>query len=82
MIDKNNEKKNIALSSVAAAIFLTGFKLAVGLATGSLGILSEALHSALDLVAAIIPFLPSGSQINLRMKITITGMVKLKIFPR
>jgi len=54
MNENNNEKKNIALSSVVAAIFLTGFKLVVGILTGSLGILSEALHSALDLVAAVV----------------------------
>lgn len=46
------EKKTVAASSVAAAVFLTGFKLVVGIMTGSLGIISEALHSALDLVAA------------------------------
>lgn len=46
------EKKTVAFTSVVAAIFLTGFKLVVGIITGSLGILSEALHSALDLVAA------------------------------
>ncbi len=51
-----NEKRRIALTSVLAAIFLTGFKLVIGLLTGSLGILSEALHSALDLVAATITF--------------------------
>lgn len=51
---KNNEKIYIALSSVGAAIFLTGFKLAVGIKTNSLGILSEAAHSGLDLLAAII----------------------------
>lgn len=39
-----------------AAIFLTGFKLLVGAVTGSLGILSEALHSALDLVAALVTY--------------------------
>ncbi len=50
------EKQNVALSSVAAAVFLTGSKLLVGLLTGSLGILSEALHSCLDLAAAIITF--------------------------
>lgn len=50
------EKKNVALSSVLAAVFLTGFKLVVGLLTGSLGILSEALHSGLDLVAAIVTY--------------------------
>jgi cation diffusion facilitator family transporter len=50
------EKKKVALLSVFAAIFLTGFKLVVGLMTGSLGILSEALHSGLDLVAAVITY--------------------------
>jgi cation diffusion facilitator family transporter len=48
------EKNRVALFSVIAAVFLTGFKLVVGLVTGSLGILSEALHSGLDLVAAVI----------------------------
>ncbi|MFA6401550.1 MAG: cation diffusion facilitator family transporter [Salinivirgaceae bacterium] len=50
------EKNRIALLSVFAAIFLTGFKLLVGILTGSLGILSEALHSGLDLVAAVITY--------------------------
>ncbi|HPO56757.1 MAG TPA: cation diffusion facilitator family transporter [Ignavibacteriaceae bacterium] len=53
---KPQEKRNVALSSIAAAIFLTGFKLVVGVMTGSLGILSEALHSGLDLIAAIITY--------------------------
>ncbi|MCX6169124.1 MAG: cation diffusion facilitator family transporter [Ignavibacteriales bacterium] len=52
----SKEKKSIALTSVIAAVFLTGFKLIIGFLTGSLGILSEALHSALDLVAAVITF--------------------------
>jgi len=34
-----NEKTKVAGFSVIAAIFLTGFKLAIGLVTGSLGIL-------------------------------------------
>jgi len=42
--------------SVFAAFFLTLFKIIVGLLTGSLGILSEALHSTLDLVAAVITY--------------------------
>ena len=50
------EKKRVALLSVFAAIFLTGFKLVIGILTGSLGILSEALHSGLDLVAAVITY--------------------------
>lgn len=55
-VEASIEKKSIALTSILAAIFLTSFKLVVGLLTGSLGILSEALHSALDLVAAVITF--------------------------
>jgi cation diffusion facilitator family transporter len=50
----DREKRNAALASVAAAVFLTAFKLAVGLETNSLGVLSEAAHSALDLGAALI----------------------------
>jgi len=51
------EKKNVAISSVIAAIFLTGSKLIIGLSTGSLGMISEALHSGLDLIAAGITYL-------------------------
>lgn len=50
------EKKNVALSSVVAAMFLTGSKLIVGLETNSLGILSEAAHSGLDLIAALLTY--------------------------
>jgi len=50
------EKKKVALWSVVAAVFITIFKMVIGLLTGSLGILSEALHSALDMVAAIITY--------------------------
>jgi cation diffusion facilitator family transporter len=45
-------KRRVAVSSLAAAVALTGFKVVVGLLTGSLGILAEAAHSSLDLVAA------------------------------
>ncbi|MEI7422676.1 MAG: cation diffusion facilitator family transporter [Prolixibacteraceae bacterium] len=50
------EKLNVALVSVFAAVFLTGSKLIIGIMTGSLGILSEALHSGLDMVAAVITY--------------------------
>jgi len=49
-----NEKTKVAVFSVLAAVFLTTFKFVVGLLTGSLGILSEALHSFLDFIAALI----------------------------
>lgn len=48
------EKSNAAISSVLAAIGLTAFKIIVGLATNSLGILAEAAHSGLDLAAALV----------------------------
>lgn len=54
---ENREKQSVALASLVAAVFLTGFKLAAGLVTGSLGLLAEAAHSGLDLVAAIMTFL-------------------------
>ena len=48
------EKRAAAGYSLAAALAITGLKVFVGLTTASLGILSEAAHSALDLVAATI----------------------------
>src|SRR6201993_330625 len=51
------EKRSVALNSVLAAIAITFLKLIVGISTHSLGILSEAAHSGLDLVAALITLL-------------------------
>jgi cation diffusion facilitator family transporter len=48
------EKGNAALKSVLAALLLTGLKVVVGITSGSLGILAEAAHSGLDLLAAIV----------------------------
>jgi cation diffusion facilitator family transporter len=53
----DQQKSSAALSSVVAAVGLTAFKLVVGVLTGSLGILAEAAHSGLDLVAALVTFL-------------------------
>jgi len=50
--EAKKDKRSAALSSVLAAVLLTTFKLVVGLLTNSLGILAEAAHSGLDLVAA------------------------------
>ncbi len=50
------EKKAVALNSILAAIFITVMKVVVGVTTGSLGILSEAAHSGLDLVAAMVTY--------------------------
>ena len=50
------EKRAVAGNSVLAALAITGLKIVVGVTTGSLGILSEAAHSGLDLIAALITF--------------------------
>src|SRR6202167_1445110 len=50
------EKRAVAGSSVLAAVVITSLKVTVGIATGSLGILSEAAHSGLDLIAALVTF--------------------------
>jgi cation diffusion facilitator family transporter len=50
------EKRSVAANSVLAALVITVLKIIVGFSTGSLGILSEAAHSCLDLVAAVITF--------------------------
>ena len=52
-----HEKKTVAASSVLAAVLLTTMKLVVGLLTHSLGLLAEAAHSGLDLIAAVVTFL-------------------------
>ena len=54
------EKRGAAGNSVIAAGVITGLKLVVGITTGSLGILSEAAHSGLDLIAALITFFSVG----------------------
>ena len=50
------EKRAAAGNSVLAALVITGLKIVVGVTTGSLGILSEAAHSGLDLIASILTF--------------------------
>lgn len=52
-LDSSREKKWAAGTSVLAAVGLTTFKILVGVSTGSLGLLAEAAHSGLDLIAAL-----------------------------
>ena len=51
------EKRLAAGASVVSALALVGLKAFLSYATGSLGVLSEALHSSLDLIAAVITYL-------------------------
>jgi len=54
------EKRAVAGNSVIAAVLITLGKVVVGVTTGSLGILSEAAHSALDLIAAMLTYFSVG----------------------
>src|SRR5215472_9264788 len=54
------EKRAVAANSVLAAVIITALKIVVGFSTGSLSILSEAAHSGLDLIAALITFFSVG----------------------
>src|SRR5256885_408159 len=56
-VEEGREKKRAALLSVGSALLLVSLKTFLVVRTGSLGVLSEALHSGLDLLAAIITFL-------------------------
>src|SRR3989454_3417369 len=53
-------QRRTALVSVGAAVALIALKLGTGLATHSLGLISEALHSGTDLVAALLTFFAVG----------------------
>jgi cation diffusion facilitator family transporter len=53
-------QRRTALVSVAAACALLALKLIAGIASGSLGLVSEALHSGTDLVAALLTFFAVG----------------------
>ena len=57
-------QRRIALVSVVAALVLVAVKLAAGLATGSLGLISEAAHSGTDLAAALLTFFAVGVAIR------------------
>jgi cation diffusion facilitator family transporter len=53
-------QRRTALVSILAACVLIAVKLAAGVATHSLGLLSEAIHSGTDLVAALLTFFALG----------------------
>ena len=53
----NREKQSAAFLATLAIIFLTLLKAGVAILTGSLGLLAEAAHSSMDLVAAGVTFL-------------------------
>jgi cation diffusion facilitator family transporter len=57
-------QRRTALVSVGAACALIALKLAAGIPSGSLGLVSEALHSGTDLVAALLTFFAVGVSVR------------------
>src|ERR1700740_1928401 len=55
--EEGREKRGAAMLSVCSALLLVSLKAFLVVRTGSLGVLSEALHSGLDLLAAIVTLL-------------------------
>jgi cation diffusion facilitator family transporter len=51
--DGRSDKQKVALNSMLASLGLTILKVGVGVASGSIAVLAEAAHSALDFVAAV-----------------------------
>jgi cation diffusion facilitator family transporter len=56
-LERSRTKQRAAAQSTVASAGLTVMKLVVGIMTGSIGVISEAAHSALDVVATIITWL-------------------------
>src|SRR5580704_9207083 len=54
--DFSAQKRRVAMHSMLAAAAMTVLKLAAGILSGSLGVLSDAAHSALDLAGATLTF--------------------------
>lgn len=53
-MDNNKKKSRVALLSVASNSSLVALKLTIGILINSVSVISEAIHSAVDLVAAVI----------------------------
>jgi cation diffusion facilitator family transporter len=53
----NKRKASVALLSIASNTALTLLKIVVGVMIGSVSVLSEAIHSSVDLLAALIAFI-------------------------
>ena len=56
VMDRNQKKQRVALWSVVSNSILVALKFTVGILIGSVSVISEAIHSAVDLLAAIIAY--------------------------
>lgn len=55
-MDINKKKKSVAALSIFSNVFLTLLKIFAGIVSGSLSIISEAIHSASDLFASVLTY--------------------------
>ena len=55
-----NKKVRVAWLSIGSNTLLIGIKIIVGFFSGSVSILSEAIHSMMDIVADVIAFFHQG----------------------
>lgn len=76
----SNRKVKVAALSIVSNTTLIILKVVAGLLSGSVSIVSEAIHSGMDLVASIIAFFLSVFPQNQQMKNTLTVMEKLRTF--
>lgn len=54
--EANKQKKRAALLSIGSNVILTSSKIAAGVITGSVSIISEGIHSGMDLLASMIAY--------------------------
>src|ERR1700734_1249203 len=75
------EKRIAALASVGSAVLLLSLKIFLVARTGSLGVLSEAMHSGLDFLAAVITFLSVRVADKPADADHLYGHGKMRVFP-
>ena len=74
------KKVSIARLSVFSNLFLILIKLIVGILSGSVSILSEAIHSTMDLIASLVAFFSVRLSNIARPQASLMVMEKLKIY--
>lgn len=74
--NENQLKHRTARLSVISNGLLVAGKLAVGISTGTVSIISEGIHSGVDLLASVIACLAVKRLQHRRMPIMITGMAR------
>ena len=80
-LEIQKQKANVASLSIISNSVLVVLKAAIGILIGSVSVLSEAIHSGMDLVATIIAFVPLEYLAKKLMRGIHSGMPRWKTFP-